>query len=122
MVFNVSTVSFGATLHFFWIKIGPPSTSLVTKCIVHPVILSLFLTSLFFTINSIFTSTSTKKGIIISPIVEVRSEPNNYSKRLFQVHEGLKVEAGKNQDKWLEIELIDGKKGWIVNKEVRLIF
>jgi tetratricopeptide (TPR) repeat protein len=84
--------------------------------------LSVFLISLFFTISSIIAFTSTKEGIIIKPIVEVRSEPNNYSTRLFQVHEGLKVEVDKNQNEWLQIELLDGKKGWILNKEIRLIY
>ena len=88
---------------------------------VRAIILVLFFISTLFTIDSILTFTSTKSGIISKLKVEVRSEPNKYSTKLFQVHEGLKVHVKNNEIEWIEIELLDGKSGWIANSEIKLI-
>ena len=54
------------------------------------VMLSLFFISLTFTIDSMITIQTLNKGIILNHKVEVKSEPNKYSTRLFQVNEALK--------------------------------
>ena len=74
-----------------------------------------------FTIHSIWTKSSVKEGIIYDMKVEVRSEPNPFSTRLFEVHDGLRVSINETTDKWVEIELLDGKTGWIENDQIRLI-
>ena len=38
---------------------------------------------------------------------------DNQNSILFLVNEGLKVKLNNYQEKWVEIELIDGKKGWV---------
>ena len=82
------------------------------------IMLSLFFFSLIFTIDSIITFQSFKKGIILNHKTEVRSEPNKYSTRLFQVNEGLKVQIINKEVDWLKIELLDGKIGWIENLHI----
>ena len=77
------------------------------------VILSLLFVSLIFTIDSIITFQTYNKGIILNHKTEVRSEPNKYSTRLFQVNEGLKVKIINKEVDWLKVELLDGKIGWI---------
>ena len=76
---------------------------------------------LFLTLHSIWTENSYDLGIIYSPQVEARSEPNQFSTRLFEVHEGLKVSINQAVDDWIEIELLDGKMGWIEESQIRLI-
>ena len=71
--------------------------------------------------HSLWILESNKFGVIYTKEIQVRSEPNDYSTYLFKVHEGLKVSIESIIDDWIEIELIDGKKGWINRKEVRLI-
>ena len=44
-----------------------------------------------------------------------------FSTRLFEVHEGLRVSINQIADEWVEIELLDGKMGWIENNQIRLI-
>jgi len=55
-----------------------------------------------------------KYGVVISNSVSVFSGPkDNQNSILFLVNEGLKVKLNHSQEKWVEIELIDGKKGWV---------
>ena len=84
-------------------------------------ITAVFIISLCFTIHSIWTDNSLSLGIIYTTKVEARSEPNSFSTRLFEVHEGLKVSINQTADEWVEIELLDGKTGWIENDQIRLI-
>ena len=78
-------------------------------------------TSFFLTFHSVWTENSYHLGIIYSTKVEARSEPNQFSTRLFEVHEGLRVSINQEVDGWVEIELLDGKIGWIEDSQIRLL-
>ena len=82
---------------------------------------TLFFISFFFTLHSIWTENSVNQGIIYYSAIEARSEPNTFSAKLFTVHEGLKVSVNQASENWVEIELMDGKTGWIENQQIRLI-
>ena len=84
-------------------------------------IIVVFFVSLFLTIHSIWTDNSLSLGVIYATKVEAHSEPNVFSTRLFEVHEGLRVSINQAVDDWVEIELLDGKTGWIENNQLRLI-
>ena len=84
-------------------------------------IIVVFFVSLFLTIHSIWTDNSLSLGVIDATKVEAHSEPNVFSTRLFEVHEGLRVSINQAVDDWVEIELLDGKTGWIENNQIRLI-
>ena len=84
-------------------------------------IIVVFFVSLFLTIHSIWTDNSLSLGVIYATKVEAHSEPNVFSTRLFEVHEGLRVSINQAVDDWVEIELLDGKTGWIENNQIRLI-
>jgi tetratricopeptide (TPR) repeat protein len=96
-------------------------TSLSILGMLQGIIIPVLLGSLFLTLHSAWTEYSYDLGIIYATDVEVRSEPNVYSIRLFEVHEGLKVAVNQRKNEWIEIELLDGKTGWIENKHIRLI-
>ncbi len=64
---------------------------------------------------------SLSKGVILSPTIEVKSEPNLNSKKLFIVHEGLVFNIKSISDEWINIRLTDGKEGWIPMDEAVLI-
>ena len=85
------------------------------------IFITLLFCSLFFTLHSIWTGSSVNQGIIYDPVVEARSEPNTFSAQLFEIHEGLKVSVNQISDNWMEIELLDGKAGWIEKHQIRLI-
>jgi len=85
------------------------------------VIVTIFFIALFLTFHSIWTDNSLNLGVIYSLKAEVRSEPNTFSTRLFEVHEGLKVAINQLENDWVKIELLDGKTGWVSNDQIRLI-
>jgi tetratricopeptide (TPR) repeat protein len=62
-----------------------------------------------------------KYGIVVDPVVVVKFSPDQNSKDAFVVHEGLKVQAEDNVNDWVKIKLIDGKVGWLKNKDLKII-
>ncbi|MBC8311770.1 MAG: tetratricopeptide repeat protein [Candidatus Marinimicrobia bacterium] len=74
-----------------------------------------------FSLHSIWSDSNISQGIIYIESVAVLSEPNVQSTTLFQVHEGLKVSITQNSKSWVEIELVDGKSGWISGDKIRAI-
>ncbi|MDP6685152.1 MAG: tetratricopeptide repeat protein [Candidatus Marinimicrobia bacterium] len=40
---------------------------------------------------------------------------------LFKIHEGIKVSVDHDQGDWVEISLMDGKKGWIKTNQLRFL-
>lgn len=62
------------------------------------------------------------KGVIMSPAVTVKSTPTENGSDLFVIHEGTCVEIKDSSLKdWLEIQIADGKLGWIPKKTLELI-
>ena len=114
-------ISFFILLIFSIIMTASQMTSLLILQNIRGSIIVVFFISLFLTIHSIWTDNSLNLGVIYTTKVEVRSEPNLFSTRLFEVHEGLRVSINQTADEWVEIELLDGKTGWIENNQIRLI-
>ncbi len=69
--------------------------------------------------HSFLESKSNSEGIIYSPIVIAYSEPNEYSSKIVEVHEGLKVNILDYNEDWINLELIDGTVGWILKSQIR---
>ena len=84
-------------------------------------IIIVFFISLTFTLHSLWTYNSISYGIIYTTTVDVISEPNIFSTRLFKVHEGLKVNVVIRTQDWTQIELLDGKSGWVENSKIKII-
>ena len=62
------------------------------------------------------------EGIITDYEVEAFSGPFVRSDAvLFKMHEGIKVSIDHDQGGWVEISLLDGKKGWIKINQLRLL-
>ncbi len=61
-----------------------------------------------------------REGVVVEREVEAFSAP--FERRdavLFKVHEGIKVEITQRRPDWIEIVLLDGKKGWVRANSVR---
>jgi tetratricopeptide (TPR) repeat protein len=52
-------------------------------------------------------------ALILCPRVTVKSAPSATGTGLFLLHEGLKVKITDKLERWSEIELPDGNKGWV---------
>ena len=52
---------------------------------------------------------------------EVKSEPNLGSTEAFVLHEGTKVQVLDTINNWKKIRLVDGKTGWIISGDIKLL-
>lgn len=57
--------------------------------------------------------TNRNMAIVFCPRVTVKSSPSQSGTDLFLIYEGLKVEITQKIEKWNEIKLADGNKGWL---------
>jgi len=58
-------------------------------------------------------------GIIYSTNTYIKSAPEQDAKDLFMLHEGGKVKIREQLDEWTQIELPDGKVGWMSSKALK---
>lgn len=69
--------------------------------------------SLAFTIKNKELVYNSNKAIIVSPLVNGKSSPDDSGTDLFLLHEGTKVSVEDEVGEWYEIRLSDGNKGWV---------
>ena len=61
-------------------------------------------------------------AIVMIPVTSVKSSPSEeVSKDLFILHEGTKVTILDAVGDWRNIELADGRQGWIHYKDIEVI-
>lgn len=61
------------------------------------------------------------RAVVMPATAAVKSSPDNTAIDLFLLHEGTVVEITNRLDKWSEIVLGDGKKGWIESNKIEVI-
>ena len=61
-------------------------------------------------------------AIVMRPVTSVKSSPSSEaSKDLFILHEGTKVTIIDSVGSWNNIELADGRQGWIPSGDIEII-
>ena len=61
-------------------------------------------------------------AIIMTPVSSVKSSPSeDGSKDLFILHEGTKVSILDSVGEWHNIELADGRQGWVLSSDIEVI-
>ena len=61
-------------------------------------------------------------AIVMRPVVAVKSSPFAVaSQDLFVLHEGTKVKVLDSVGTWNDVELADGRQGWIRSDEITVI-
>jgi len=64
----------------------------------------------------------TDKAVVMKPVAPVKSSPSaDSSSDLFILHEGTKVQILDNVAEWTNIELADGRQGWIRTESIEII-
>ena len=58
-------------------------------------------------------ATNRNRAVILEPMVVVKGSPDAKSVDKFILHEGTRVNITDRQDSWWQIEIADGKSGWI---------
>lgn len=71
--------------------------------------------------DSVKTTQGTQEGIIYVSQVMVFSAPTVRSTKLFELHEGIKVSLMEEDDDWYQVELLDGKSGWVHADYLRIL-
>lgn len=71
--------------------------------------------------DSVRTAQRTQEGIIYVSAVTVFSAPTVRSTKLFELHEGIKVSLMEGEDDWYQVELLDGKSGWVHADYLRIL-
>ena len=83
--------------------------------------LLLALIVLSFSISGKKAFESDEEAIVVSAVSSVKSAPGDSSTDLFVLHEGTKVKVSDSVRGWLEIELSDGREGWLKESEIERI-
>ncbi len=62
-----------------------------------------------------------KHAIVMSPIVNAKSTPSKSGGDLFVIHEGLKVTITDELNEWIEVQIPNGEKGWVLYQTIEKI-
>lgn len=88
---------------------------------IFPVALFLFVITFAVAYVADYRLQTQNEGVIIESTVRVKSEPSATSKTLFVIHGGLKVEIRTTTDDMHEIQIPDGRVGWIEKQKLEKI-
>lgn len=60
-------------------------------------------------------------AIVFAKEAQIKTEPNLRSIEAFKLHEGTKVQVLDTLNDWKKIRLSDGKMGWILNNDLKML-
>lgn len=81
----------------------------------------LLITTLIITYNQYNFSKNNIQAIIFTEKTDVKNAPTLNSEDVFTLHEGTKVFVLDSVDNWKKIKLADGKIGWIISDELKVL-
>ena len=81
----------------------------------------LLLVCLFITYNQYNLSDKNKEAIVFAEKTEIRNAPTLNSEIVFTLHEGTKVIVLDAVDNWKKVKIKDGKLGWIIADDIKLL-
>ena len=81
----------------------------------------LLLFVVFITYNQYNQAKNKKEAIVFAEKTEVRNAPTLNAEEIFTLHEGTKVMVLDTLDNWKKIKIADGKEGWIIANEIKLL-
>lgn len=64
---------------------------------------------------------SDQPAIVFAEEVSIKSEPNNRSQTVFNLHAGTKVNILEHLNDWTRIGISDGSSGWIPSEEIKIL-
>lgn len=81
----------------------------------------LLITSVVFAFKEYSYSKSNLDAIVFAQETEVKNAPTLNSENVFTLHEGTKVKVMDTVDNWKKIRIADGKVGWVISNEIKLL-
>lgn len=61
------------------------------------------------------------EAVVMQPVSSVKSSPGDAGKSIFVLHEGTKVQVLDNLGDWTQIQISDGRQGWLESGNISLI-
>ncbi|WP_431132719.1 tetratricopeptide repeat protein [Psychroserpens mesophilus] len=83
--------------------------------------LLLAIVSLVFAFHKFKLVSNDQPAIVFAQQTTIKSEPNLRSTEAFVLHEGTKVQVLDTVSDWKKIKLSDGKTGWIMNDDIKML-
>jgi uncharacterized protein YgiM (DUF1202 family) len=62
---------------------------------------------------------SERQAVVFAEQTSLKSEPNNRSQAVFDLHAGTKVDVLDQLNDWKKIQLSDGKSGWVLSDDIK---
>lgn len=81
----------------------------------------LLIVSSVFAIKEYSYQQNTVNAIIFAQEIEIKNAPTPNSENIFTLHEGTKVAVLDTVDNWKKIKIADGKIGWILSENIKLL-
>ncbi|MEQ6122681.1 SH3 domain-containing protein [Pseudotenacibaculum sp. MALMAid0570] len=81
----------------------------------------LLITASIFTVKEHSYSNNNVEAIIFVQQTEIKNAPTSNSENVFTLHEGTKVKVLDTVDNWKKIKIADGKIGWIISSDLKLL-
>ncbi|MFS4484197.1 tetratricopeptide repeat protein [Hyunsoonleella sp. 2307UL5-6] len=104
-------------LYYFSYSSGKKRITFVTS------VLCLFFLciALAFAFNKFAIDKTNNPAIVFAQESQIKTEPNLRSEEAFRLHEGTKVQIIDTVNNWKKIRLLDGKTGWIVSDDIKVL-
>ncbi len=83
--------------------------------------LLLAIVSLAFAFHKFKLVEKDQPAIVFAQETKIKSEPNLRSSEAFVLHEGTKVQVLDTVSNWKKIKLSDGKTGWVMNDDIKML-
>lgn len=119
-VVSVSLSSIGALLFLLFYFSYTPSKKRVFF-VTSMLSFLLLIASSVFAIKEHSYSKTNIQAIIFIQQTEIKNAPTSNSEVVFTLHEGTKVDVLDTVDNWKKIRIADGKIGWVISDEIRLL-
>ncbi|MFQ3182657.1 MAG: tetratricopeptide (TPR) repeat protein [Polaribacter sp.] len=113
--------SFSTSIFFLFFYFGYSSGKKRVYFTTSGISLILLIFSVFITYSQYSLTKKNKEAIVFVQKTEVRNAPTLNSEEIFTLHEGTKVIVLDAIDNWKKIKLVDGKQGWIIADEIKLL-
>jgi tetratricopeptide (TPR) repeat protein len=118
----ISLLVFTLSLSAFFMYMFSKSYMLKKFAFIVGVILVVFsLTGIFFMQKRKQLIRHSHGAIVIAPVVNVKSSPDEQGTSVFVLHEGTRVVLMDSVQQWKEVKIPDGNKGWIQDRDLAKI-
>lgn len=104
-------------LYYFSYSSGKKRIAFITSVIC----LLALCVALAFAFNKFELDKKDNPAIVFAQESQVNTEPNLRSEESFRLHEGTKVQVIDTVNNWKKIKLADGKMGWIMSEDIKLL-